>query len=168
MLNRKSVFQTDQQCSDPTLPKYYDMMNSIIIAHALDDWEDADVYRLAVEFVYDCELKEAQRKHNAVALECLEEIREELDDLNHARLEDLGFTVEPPGGFDTDPTEAYLDLMMTERDEEVENGADTGERKVVSGGKKEGEVGDRSIGLPVRAAPAIKDATPETARAGDE
>jgi hypothetical protein len=37
------------------------MKNGIIIAYALVNWEVVDVYRLAAEFVYGCELKEAQQ-----------------------------------------------------------------------------------------------------------
>jgi hypothetical protein len=144
------------------------MQNSIIIACALDDWEVADVYRRTADFVYDCEFKEAQRKQNAVALECLEEVREDVDEIAEARLGDLEFIVHTPEGFYMDPAEAYPGLMMTERDGEVQEHEEAGEQKVVSCGEKESEMGDEFVSLPMRAAPAIENATPDIARRGDE
>jgi len=53
---------------DPTLPPYYAIKNNILIASALDDWEDADVYRLTAEQSYITSRRDAEEKQGKFLL----------------------------------------------------------------------------------------------------
>ena len=74
---------------DPTLPPFFVIKNCVLIASALDNWHDANVWRLSAEQTYVTTLHNAQRKHDEEALAVLVGIRQELDELATFRHEDL-------------------------------------------------------------------------------
>jgi hypothetical protein len=75
--------------SDPTLPLYYAIKNSILIACALDDWRDADIFRGIAESIYQKTLSKATSEHDEDSLELLKDVAIELKQLNEYREEDM-------------------------------------------------------------------------------
>ncbi|EAT77947.1 hypothetical protein HBH56_178930 [Parastagonospora nodorum] len=113
--------------TDPTLPPYYVIKNSILVASALDDWNDADIFRLAAEQEWRTSYIAANRQGDADALEALKELRKELAELEEFRLQDLGITVtdetrheayDTAGAIDDAGYEDYSDAEMDTDDEE--------------------------------------------------
>ncbi|KAJ4364758.1 hypothetical protein N0V95_000705 [Ascochyta clinopodiicola] len=56
---------------------------------ALDDWEDADHYRLIAGQAYTNYAVEAKRSNDKGSLKLLEDLRRELDELEEFRIEDV-------------------------------------------------------------------------------
>lgn len=75
--------------TDPTLPPYYVIHNCILIACALDDWSDADIWQRRAEQAYWTCAAKAELKQDAEALKELKNVRKELDQLEAFRREDL-------------------------------------------------------------------------------
>lgn len=81
--------------SDPTLPPFYQIKNYILLAGALEDWEQANHWGLAAEHVYHMSLNTAEKRNDVHSLGVLTELREELDELKEFKLEDeTGLTKE--------------------------------------------------------------------------
>lgn len=90
------------------LPPYYIIKNCILVACALDDWNDADYYRSAAEQAYDTTLAEATRKNDKGSLAALKQLRKELDQLTEFRVEDItGMTKEERMGTIDDDGDLY-------------------------------------------------------------
>jgi hypothetical protein len=62
--------------------------NCVLIACALDDWYDANIWRLSAEQEYSTTLAKARRTNDEEALEGLKLLREELDQLKRFKDED--------------------------------------------------------------------------------
>jgi hypothetical protein len=62
--------------------------NCVLIACALDDWYDANIWRLSAEQEYNRTLAKARRTNDEEALEGLKLLREELDQLKRFKDED--------------------------------------------------------------------------------
>ncbi|KAF2132908.1 hypothetical protein P153DRAFT_309696 [Dothidotthia symphoricarpi CBS 119687] len=90
----KCIVVTKFNLSDITLPPYYVIKNCILLASALDNWDDADVWRLAAEQAYITSFREANRKQDTNSLETLQDLRAELDTLNKFRQEDMAILVD--------------------------------------------------------------------------
>ncbi|KZM22975.1 hypothetical protein ST47_g5878 [Ascochyta rabiei] len=65
---------------DPALPTYYVIKNSILMACALDDWRDADIYRINARDIYYKSLSIAESNHDEEALEGDQEDIDAMDD----------------------------------------------------------------------------------------
>jgi hypothetical protein len=71
------------------MPLYYIIKNCIIIASAMTDWNDADIWVKRAEYVYRTCLQDAQQIGDTDALEALVKVRKELDELHRFRSEDV-------------------------------------------------------------------------------
>ncbi|CAO2650729.1 Nn.00g020210.m01.CDS01 [Neocucurbitaria sp. VM-36] len=81
--------EAKKNISDESLPPYYVIRNCMLMACALDNWGEADIWRLCAEQAYRTSLEEATRKNDGNSLEALKDLRKELDELKDFRLEDL-------------------------------------------------------------------------------
>ncbi|PVI06350.1 hypothetical protein DM02DRAFT_514854 [Periconia macrospinosa] len=75
--------------SDPTIPNYYLIMNLILIVSAMDDWDEADFYRLAAEHAWETTHHRALQRNEQEEMEALSGLRDELDQLKSFRERDL-------------------------------------------------------------------------------
>jgi hypothetical protein len=82
------LVDTDRDFSESELPPYFAVKNYILLASAVDDWDEADVWILAAEYTHRNMLKEAERINNTDALEPFAGLRNELDQLMEFKLED--------------------------------------------------------------------------------
>lgn len=80
---------TANNCSDFALPPYYVIKNCILVAGALDNWDDADIWRLTAEHSYDRNHRIALEEQDEASLLALQDLREELDELEEFREEDI-------------------------------------------------------------------------------
>ncbi|KAF9690627.1 hypothetical protein EKO04_011404 [Ascochyta lentis] len=89
---------------NPLLPPYFMVMNLVLIVSALDNWDDAEMFRLSAEKIYEETFEDATNSNDEGSLEALAELREELDALKRFKLEDMlgehGFDYDRP--FDSD------------------------------------------------------------------
>lgn len=69
--------------TDPTLPRYFQIKNLILIVSSEHDWAAAEQRRLEAERVYSMSLSLTKKKEVA-ELQALAALREELDDLRKA------------------------------------------------------------------------------------
>ncbi|KAF2124251.1 hypothetical protein P153DRAFT_411889 [Dothidotthia symphoricarpi CBS 119687] len=126
------IASAKKNLDDPTLPPYYFIKNSILIACALDDWDEADPWRVSAEMVYRRSLDEAQKSKDVNSLDALEVLKTQLDELNMFRMEDLtGLTpslidgsiamseleIDDTAGLDLEDSAA---VAMAENEDEVE------------------------------------------------
>lgn len=74
------------------------MKTAIIIASGLDDWEDADYWKLAAEQKHTTGLKIAKEKQDQGSLRALQRLHKELDQLN--KYQSTGYYRTHGAGFD--------------------------------------------------------------------
>ncbi|KAJ4320030.1 hypothetical protein N0V94_003595 [Neodidymelliopsis sp. IMI 364377] len=74
--------------TDPALPPHYFIKNAILVACVLDDWTDADCYRLAVKQAHIMSVEKAKMSRDEKSLKALEKLRLELDELEEFRAQD--------------------------------------------------------------------------------
>jgi hypothetical protein len=74
---------------DWTLPPYYAIKNSILVASALDNWDEANLWRLSAEQTYDYCYETSVKNQDQASLRLLEGLRRQLDELERLRQEDL-------------------------------------------------------------------------------
>jgi uncharacterized protein YjiS (DUF1127 family) len=87
------------------------MQNCILIACALDDWNEADLWRRSAELTYNTSFAEATTKNDTNSLHMLRNVRIQLDELNEFKMEDLtGLSRE-------EREEVFKDPVITEADE---------------------------------------------------
>jgi hypothetical protein len=91
--------------SNAALPPYYVMNYCILIACALDDWNEADNWRLSAEHVWSTARTKAVSMRDHQSLEVLDEARLHLDTLEEQQLEDTT-------GLTKEEREAMLDEDM--------------------------------------------------------
>ncbi|EDU50910.1 predicted protein [Pyrenophora tritici-repentis Pt-1C-BFP] len=72
-----------------SLPPYYVTRNCILLTSALDDWDEADTWRLIAQSSYKTCFWDAKKRDDVHALEILEGLRGELDELKKYKEEDL-------------------------------------------------------------------------------
>jgi hypothetical protein len=134
------------------LPPYYVIRNCILIACALDDWREADVYRLAAEQSYDTTLKVATQYKDKESLEALQDLREELDELDSFRREDLTALADAQRAElpydDMEIDEDNDEDMENERMEEEYEAA--AEQEAVADAENDVEVAAEALRLPIR------------------
>ncbi|KAJ4319709.1 hypothetical protein N0V94_003768 [Neodidymelliopsis sp. IMI 364377] len=75
--------------ADPALPPYHIIKNCILVACALDNWRDADVFRLRAEDVYHQTLSRATSEHDDKSLELLKSLTKDLKTLNQWKDEEM-------------------------------------------------------------------------------
>ncbi|KAF1934738.1 hypothetical protein EJ02DRAFT_313010, partial [Clathrospora elynae] len=75
--------------SDLTLPQYYVIQNCMLIASAINTWNEADIWRVYAVEIYQTSLGEATRQKDTNGLEVLRKVRIELDQLLGPYIEDL-------------------------------------------------------------------------------
>lgn len=110
------------------------MKNAILIASGMDDWADADVWRLAAEQSYITSLGKARKIHDDDSLKVLQGLREELDQLSEFRARDL----------DAFNAQFASDEEDEDENEDEEEDADAGVEAKDAGGEPE------TIVLPIR------------------
>jgi hypothetical protein len=76
-------------CKDPTLPPYYFIKNAILVACALNDWTDANYYRLAAKQAHIMSVEKVKISRDENSLKALEKLRLELDELEEFRAQDV-------------------------------------------------------------------------------
>jgi hypothetical protein len=74
---------------DETLPPYYFIKNAILIVSAMDDWADAEVWKLAAEQAYITAFGKAKNKHSDNTREAFAELRYEFDQLDMFKVRDF-------------------------------------------------------------------------------
>ncbi|KAH6612081.1 hypothetical protein C7974DRAFT_445962 [Boeremia exigua] len=74
---------------DPTLPPYWFIKNCILVACALENWRDADIFRTTAEAVYHETLAEVTGEDDDGSLELLKDVAEELESLEQFREEEM-------------------------------------------------------------------------------
>ncbi|KAL1797634.1 hypothetical protein ACET3X_004240 [Alternaria dauci] len=106
------------------------MKNNILIASALDDWKDADIFRLAAEQQWRTSYCVANRQGDTDTLEALKSFRKELDELEEFRMEDLGIIVPNDADYETyydgSIDDAGYEYQSDEMDEDMLEEEDTG------------------------------------------
>ncbi|KAJ4368586.1 hypothetical protein N0V86_009493 [Didymella sp. IMI 355093] len=75
--------------SNHELPPYYEIMNFVLITSALDDWDDAEMFRLSAEETCRETLEDATYTNDEASRETLKKLREELDALERFKDEDM-------------------------------------------------------------------------------
>jgi hypothetical protein len=100
--------------SDLTLPPYYVMNYCILIASAMDNWNEADLWRLSAEQSWYTARAKAASMRDHGSLEVLDEVRLRLDMLEEQQLEDIT-------GLSKEQREAALDEDMATDDSAVED-----------------------------------------------
>jgi hypothetical protein len=127
--------------SDDTLPPYYIIRNCIVIACALDNWTEANIWRLSVEQTYSTCLDKARRRNDEDSLKALENLRKELDELTEFMVEDMtGLTREERSNLDQeDINMETLEEAMADLEDEDTAGIDFEDLETVA--QAEDEVG---------------------------
>jgi hypothetical protein len=74
---------------DRTLPPYYAIKNSILVAGALDSWDEADLWMLSAEQTYKYCYEISVKNHDEASLSLLKGVRKQMDELEQYRKEDL-------------------------------------------------------------------------------
>jgi hypothetical protein len=87
------------------------MQNCILIACALDDWNEADLWRRSAELTYNTSFAEATTKNDTNSLDMLRNVRIQLDELHEFKMEDL------TGLFREEREAVFEDPVITEADE---------------------------------------------------
>ncbi|KAJ8109619.1 hypothetical protein OPT61_g7327 [Boeremia exigua] len=75
--------------NDPTLPPYYVIKYHILVACALDDWRDADIFLNAAERAYRLTLLKLTNEGDDESLKLLKGLAKELKTLKQYREEDM-------------------------------------------------------------------------------
>ncbi|OAL47164.1 hypothetical protein IQ07DRAFT_545149, partial [Pyrenochaeta sp. DS3sAY3a] len=78
---------------DISLSVYYKTKNYIIIAAAYDDWDNAEVWRLAAEQAYTTAFLDANQKDDPISIRILEYFRKDLDELREFEEQDMAATI---------------------------------------------------------------------------
>jgi hypothetical protein len=126
----------------------------------MDDWQDADVWRLAAEQAYVTSRQDASARQNNKALEVLQELREELDELKRQKNQDFA-TFMGEGLFeglldtgDDDPDMDMDDDTATEMEMEMEMEDELGTEDAVAAANAEDEdkIVGKTLDLPIRSA----------------
>jgi hypothetical protein len=147
--------------SDPRLPPYYVMNYCILIACALDDWNEADNWRLSAEHVWSTARTKAVSIMDHKSLKVLDEARLRLDTLEEQQLEDTtGLTKaqreayydEDMGTSAFDVEDEYVRLADQELLEDVGD-FDSEDQEEVAAVENADEIA--VIQLPFRSGPAI-------------
>ncbi|KAH7071979.1 hypothetical protein BKA63DRAFT_577590 [Paraphoma chrysanthemicola] len=145
----KSIALAKHNLSNMSLPRYYVIKNCILICCALEYWDDANIYRLTAESAYSVAFSIASQQNDKVALEALEDLRADLDELEAFRQEDL--YVAPPEAQNGDDGYGDIDEMEGyEEGAEDEDMEAADEQKTVAEVKNEMEVAADSWVLPIR------------------
>ena len=121
----KSTRTRTESSRDPTIPPHFCMKNAVLIASGLDDWEDADYWRLAAEQEHATGLKIAEQAQDQGSLGTLQQVREELDRLNEFREQDPAEYMAQ--GSTPDDEENDHDDEKEDQDDEEEGRDDGGE-----------------------------------------
>jgi hypothetical protein len=134
--------------SDPTLPPYYVMNYCILIASALDDWNEAEIWIFSALHVWNRAHAEGVSTNDNDSLAALDEIWGRLGTLEEQRLEDLtGMTKEEGDVMDTVLGEDMdVDLAEQELSEDVD-GFDLQNQDEWQQGENADEVGANQITL---------------------
>ncbi|KAI0587121.1 hypothetical protein PtrSN002B_004705 [Pyrenophora tritici-repentis] len=77
----KCIELTKYNMTNVSLPPYYVTRNCILLTSALDDWDEADTWRLIAQSSYKTCFWDAKKRDDVHALEILEGLRGELDEL---------------------------------------------------------------------------------------
>jgi hypothetical protein len=72
-----------------TLPPYYAIKNSILIAGALDNWDETDLWMLSAEQTYEYCYEISMKNQDEPSLSLLKGVRKQMDELEQYRKEDL-------------------------------------------------------------------------------
>lgn len=85
---------------DTTLPPFYLIKNCILLASALNDWDEADDWRHVAEAPYKTNFHDSRTNEDADSLKVLECLRAELDELKQFREEDMAALYKEMNGDD--------------------------------------------------------------------
>lgn len=141
----KSTRTLTEFSRDPTIPPYFCMKNAVLIASGLDDWEDADYWRLAAEQKNATGLKIAEQAQDQGSLRALQQVREELDRFNEFREQDPAEYMAQ--GSTPDDEENDHDDEKEDQDDEEEGRDDGGEGQDGEEGRRRG--GEETVEHPV-------------------
>ncbi|CAI6334734.1 unnamed protein product [Periconia digitata] len=154
--------------SDDSIPLFYSMKNCILIACAIEGWDEAETYRLRAEQLYKQglgKINSRKRVHTAaslltscpksvkstqgkdqISLMALRDVREELDELRAFRDEDLyGIPIPTGEVYESGDVNDPEDLDM----EDAEAEADVGFEAAEAVAQAEFEIGATEI-FPIR------------------
>jgi hypothetical protein len=137
--------------------------NAILIVSAMDDWADADVWRLAAEQAYITAVREAKSVYDDHTLKAFAGLREELDQLNMLKARDFEALIalgkEDEERYEEDEDDYEDDYEDGNKDEDKNKDEDENEDE--GEGEDEGEDEDEganasleaeTIDLPIRPA----------------
>jgi hypothetical protein len=106
------------------LPPWYVIKNCVLIACALDDRYDANIWRLSAEQEYNTTLAKARHTNDEEALEGLKLLREELDQLKRFKDEDdaaeIRYLYRDYGVVDAEGVDSGIDEDEDEDEETLE------------------------------------------------
>jgi hypothetical protein len=122
----------------------------MLIACALDDWNEADLWRRSAEQTYHTSFADATWKEDANSLEMLRRVRIELDELNEFRMEELtGLSREERERMAEDPVGNEADEV-----EQVEHDMDNADAVGFEDASAvaQAENADETLSLPIRSA----------------
>ncbi|KAI8938627.1 hypothetical protein NX059_004499 [Plenodomus lindquistii] len=104
---------------DPKLPLHYVLENSMLLVCALDNWNDAEVWRRHSESVYQ-KLKAATPLKDQNSQEALRQFRHNLDTLLVWKAEDMADSASVEEEQDDDELDRGPDRHRQRTDEEIE------------------------------------------------
>ncbi|KAF3008572.1 hypothetical protein E8E13_007300 [Curvularia kusanoi] len=103
------------------LPPFYLIKNCILIACALDKWDEADTYRATAEHAHNKALREAEETHDEDMIVMLGDLRSELDELEDFKREDIAMQALDPQHLSrywhVDPNDDTSDYSQELKDE---------------------------------------------------
>jgi hypothetical protein len=137
------------------------MENCMLIACALDDCNEADLWRRSAEQTYNTTFADATWKNDTNVLEMLRRVRIELDELNEFRMDELtGLTREERDKMDEDPDSIWPGVQEVVEDAlEDEDVIECEDASAVAQAENADEVAVDTLELPIRSA---SDDTPPT------
>jgi uncharacterized protein (UPF0216 family) len=133
----------------------------------MDDWQDADVWRLAAEQAYVTARQEASARQDNKELEFLQELREEFDTLEKQKNEEFAtfmgaglFEGLLDTGDDNDDLEMDMEMemememddMKMELEMEMEDSLGTEDAVAIANAEDEDKVVGKTLDLPTRSA----------------
>lgn len=124
----KCVELAKSNLTDPTIPPYYAILNSILLVSASADWEEAEPYRVAAEYKWLSAYRAAHNRADPVGVFILNELRDDLDALAEAKEDydmderdaEMGLHVQSPvTARDTVKSEPGAEFMAAEDTEDT-------------------------------------------------
>jgi molybdopterin-guanine dinucleotide biosynthesis protein len=153
-----SIALAQHSLKDPSLPPYFHIRYHIMIASAMDNWDDADYHRLVAEQAWSTTRRNATAKRDHNSLKALEDLRDELDQLEGFKHQDFAKYVGDGDMEEDDDMEEYDDMQEDDDMEmamdgfEDEDSLGSEDAVAVSETGDQDEVDVKTLVLPIRSA----------------